>query len=145
MAGSRHALTPRLKSLVTRLSSALLARVCTSIRLHSNFLQYSCEVIGMQGDADNVQSGEQLSTMLGSRLLSLTPDSLRSAVNVNKTDIARRYVTALNSEQDARSHRPQTGGRAARRRADRRRARRPTPTTAAVADLVSLPAATIDH
>jgi len=66
---------------------------------------------------------------------------LPSHVCVNRTSLARRYVTALNGDAEARRERA-SGGRDPRRdRATRRRAdhnaRRPTPTTAAMADLVS--------
>jgi len=77
-------------------------------------------------------------------LLSMSPHSLRAAVgptpfhNPNKTSIARQFVAALNSDDEARSERVpgRHGDRAAKRRAQRA-ARRPSPTTVAVSDLVS--------
>ena len=97
-----------------------------------------CNVIGVQAGEDQ-SSSEDLSRKDGRALLSVKPDTV-SSVDVNRTSVARRYVAALNSEHEARADRATgtTRDRAARRRIDRT-ARRPKPTTAAVANLVSRP------
>ena len=94
---------------------------------------------GAQGD--EVSSGEDLSTVTDGVLLGISPERLSAAVgstsstNANRSSIARRFVAALNSDDDE-EERASDRDRAAKRRVGRR-ARRPTPTTAAMANLVS--------
>ena len=96
-----------------------------------------------QGGADRYSS-EDLLRMHGEALLSTSPRSFRTAVsslpshNPGRTSIVRHFVAALNSEYEARFERVlrRKKDRAAKRRAARR-ARRPSPTTVAVSDVVS--------
>ena len=99
-----------------------------------------------QGGEDR-HTSEDLESMQDEALLSMSPDSLRTAVGPERshspnatTSIVRRFLRVLINNVQERSGRVsgRKKDRAAKRRI-KRRARRPTPTTVAVSELVSHP------